>query len=188
MLRLPPGEGGSVLYVGDHLYADVVRTKRSMGWRTCLIVPELTKEIFTHKRLRARRLELMQLRRRQHSLESRLDRLMLGPGAPSTEARLIAEEVAALRLTVRGRLEEYNAAFHPRWGQLFKAGFQESRIAKQVKEYACLYTSRASNLGLVSPFRPFRPVRDTMPHDHMLTLALSISAELDKSHSNCDSN
>ena len=35
-------------------------------------------------------------------------------------------------------------------------------------DYACMYTSRASNLGLVSPQRPFRPVRDKMPHDHFL--------------------
>ena len=38
----------------------------------------------------------------------------------------------------------------------------------QIKDYACLYTSRASNLGLVSPMRPFRPIRDMMPHDHIL--------------------
>lgn len=31
-----------------------------------------------------------------------------------------------------------------------------------------MYTSRASNLGLVSPLRPFRPIRDRLPHDHFL--------------------
>lgn len=52
--------------------------------------------------------------------------------------------------------------------QLFKAGFQESRISKQIKDFACIYTSKASNLGNVSPFRPFRPTRGKMPHDHLL--------------------
>jgi HAD superfamily 5'-nucleotidase-like hydrolase len=33
-----------ILYVGDHVYADILRSKRTHGWRTCLIVPELTEE------------------------------------------------------------------------------------------------------------------------------------------------
>lgn len=52
--------------------------------------------------------------------------------------------------------------------QLFKAGFQDSRISKQIKDFACIYTSKASNLGLVSSLRPFRPPRDKMPHDHII--------------------
>ena len=33
-----------VLYLGDHIYGDVVVAKK-MGWRTFLIVPELTSEL-----------------------------------------------------------------------------------------------------------------------------------------------
>ena len=33
--------GEKVLYVGDHMYSDILRSKRSLGWRTCLIIPEL---------------------------------------------------------------------------------------------------------------------------------------------------
>jgi len=31
-----------------------------------------------------------------------------------------------------------------------------------------MYTSRASNLGLVSPRRNHRPVRDKMAHEHFI--------------------
>lgn len=65
-------------------------------------------------------------------------------------------------------MDEYNAKFNIFWGQLFKAGHQDSRFAKQVMEYACLYTSRASNLAFIYPDRSFRPVQDFMPHDQML--------------------
>lgn len=34
-----------VLYVGDHMFADILRSKRTLGWRTCLIVPELESEM-----------------------------------------------------------------------------------------------------------------------------------------------
>ena len=37
--------GDKVLYVGDHMYSDILRSKRSLGWRTCLIIPELEKEL-----------------------------------------------------------------------------------------------------------------------------------------------
>jgi 5'-nucleotidase len=35
----------TVLYIGDHIYGDVLRSKKSIGWRTMLIVPELQMEL-----------------------------------------------------------------------------------------------------------------------------------------------
>ena len=35
-------------------------------------------------------------------------------------------------------------------------------------DYACLYTSRASNLGRVSPLKSFRPVQEFSTHDSLL--------------------
>ena len=66
---------------------------------------------------------------------------------------------------MREACRHYHGVFHPRWGQLFKAGFMDSRFAKQVVDYACLYTTRASDLGSVSPTRDFRSFSDIMPHD-----------------------
>jgi hypothetical protein len=37
--------GDKILYVGDHMYADILRSKRTLGWRTCLIIPELENEL-----------------------------------------------------------------------------------------------------------------------------------------------
>ncbi len=44
----------------------------------------------------------------------------------------------------------------------------QTQQPRQVKTYACIYTSKASNLGLVSPERWFRTVRDYLPHDYLL--------------------
>ena len=153
------------------MYADILRSKRTLGWRTCLVVPELTGEITTHKKNRAQGTELLALRREQFLLESRLDKAQEDrdpTASQGEEIDALQERLAHLRAEIEQKLETYNSAFHPRWGPLFKAGFQESRFASQVTDYACLYTSRASNLGLVSPQRPFRPVRDKMPHDSFL--------------------
>jgi len=64
----------------------------------------------------------------------------------------------------------YHRLFHPTWGKIFETGFKLSRFAIQVSNYACIYTAKASNLGLVSPERWFRPARDRMPHDSILDL------------------
>jgi predicted HAD superfamily phosphohydrolase YqeG len=34
-----------VLYVGDHIYGDILRSKKTLGWRTMLVVPELESEL-----------------------------------------------------------------------------------------------------------------------------------------------
>jgi hypothetical protein len=77
-----------------------------------------------------------------------------------------ASEVREVRIALRDTLD---ARFNRLWGQMFKAGHRDSRFAQQVNDFACLYTSRASNLGQVAPNRPFRPEMDRMPHDSMLS-------------------
>ena len=34
-----------VLYVGDHIFGDILKSKKVRGWRTFLVVPELSKEL-----------------------------------------------------------------------------------------------------------------------------------------------
>ena len=62
-------------------------------------------------------------------------------------------------------MREYHKSFHYVWGQLMKAGSQNSRFAFQVERYACLYTSQVSNIGAISAATSFRALSDLMPHD-----------------------
>lgn len=34
-----------ILYVGDHIFGDILKSKKRQGWKTFLVVPELTKEL-----------------------------------------------------------------------------------------------------------------------------------------------
>ena len=74
MLSLSSGD--RLLYVGDHVYSDVLRSKRTLGWRTCLIIPELTNEIMVHKRQRIPRAKLLEMRQVQFEMEKDLDKLI----------------------------------------------------------------------------------------------------------------
>jgi predicted HAD superfamily phosphohydrolase YqeG len=37
--------GTEVLYVGDHIYGDILTSKKEAGWRTMIILPELENEL-----------------------------------------------------------------------------------------------------------------------------------------------
>lgn len=164
--------GDNILYVGDHMYSDILRSKRSLGWRTCLVIPELEEELEVSLREIDMQRQIQTLRRLQYDLDEYLDilrqRLLLGSDVQSKidEATQKAEE---LKVSLYNLNEDYNAKFNPFWGQLFKAGHRESRFAKQVTDYACLYTSKASNFRFASPNRPFRPIpRDAIPHETII--------------------
>lgn len=38
-------KGKDILYVGDHIFGDILKSKKCQGWKTFLVVPELTKEL-----------------------------------------------------------------------------------------------------------------------------------------------
>src|SRR5690606_32722838 len=59
----------------------------------------------------------------------------------------------------------FEANFNPYWGLLFKMGNKNSIFGEQVEDYACLYTSRVSNLLNYSPLHYFRAPRQPMPHE-----------------------
>jgi 5'-nucleotidase len=65
-----------------------------------------------------------------------------------------------------GKLErEIARRFHPYWGSLLKEAHETSSFGDQVEEYACIYTSRVSNMLAYSPLQYFRSPRDLMPHE-----------------------
>ena len=117
-------------YLPTACFVDILRSKRTLGWRTCLIVPELTGEIMAYKRHRTERTELLALRREQFLLESK----GLDSSDTDTEAVALTQRLHFLRAEIRTKLVTYNRVFHPKWGPLFRAGFQESRFALQVSQ------------------------------------------------------
>jgi 5'-nucleotidase len=38
--------GKDVLYIGDHIFGDILKSKKTRGWRTFLVVPEMTQELY----------------------------------------------------------------------------------------------------------------------------------------------
>ncbi|OAY73796.1 Cytosolic purine 5'-nucleotidase, partial [Ananas comosus] len=161
-----------VLYVGDHIYGDILRSKKVLGWRTMLVIPELEEEVKLLSESKDTRLGSTgesAILLKTKSIVS--NGLLFEDLAYDEKQRLISEvhDLKVQREHVR-RLHQdaqriCHQKFHKVWGQLMKTGFQNSRFAHQVERFACLYTSQVTNLGLYSPEKYYRPSEDFMPHE-----------------------
>ncbi|GJM96782.1 hypothetical protein PR202_ga13648 [Eleusine coracana subsp. coracana] len=164
-----------ILYVGDHIYGDILRSKKVLGWRTMLVIPELEHEVKLLSESKATRKELRHLRMERDAIEDRVHRLewslKFEDLAENQRENLLSERDNLLqkREHVRRLHQEtqrqHHQKFHNVWGQLMKTGFQNSRFAHQVERFACLYSSQVTNFGLYSPNKYYRPSEDYMPHE-----------------------
>lgn len=37
--------GKDILYIGDHIFGDILKSKKQQVWQTCLVIPELSQEL-----------------------------------------------------------------------------------------------------------------------------------------------
>jgi 5'-nucleotidase len=195
--------GDRILYVGDHIYGDILRSKKESAWRTAMIIQEMEAEVVAHEACRELLKKSAELEERREDLEDQLryyqqrykdltrkleEGAANGAGAGTaagtngaatgagtgTEADRSRAKRAVER--IRGQLRQVDAEagttereiatrFHPYWGSLLKEANETSSFGDQVEEYACIYTSRVSNLLAYSPLQYFRSPRDLLPHE-----------------------
>ena len=182
--------GDQILYVGDHIYGDILRSKKESVWRTAMIIQELETEVSAHEECKEDLYRTVVLEDARERLEDELrfyqarfkelTRLNGKNTAPPT-ARDMAQDAERGRVKraverVRGLMRQtdaelaaierrIDARFHPYWGSLLKEANEQSSFGAQVEEYACLYLSRVSNLQNYSPQQHFRSPRDVMTHE-----------------------
>jgi HAD superfamily 5'-nucleotidase-like hydrolase len=185
--------GEEVMYIGDHIYGDILRSKKNVSWHTMLLIPELAstleqleeqagelQDFVRFETIRQKsevQLSLLEdtLRRNQEHrrvLAPRLSReallaldqeaAQLKEALESSQIRLEKEKKALAQLD--DRLE---SAFNPTWGSIFRDGYQQTRFADQIQQYACAYTGRISNLYLVDPTTALYAPVPTLPHERI---------------------
>jgi hypothetical protein len=164
--------GDEILYVGDHLYSDVLRSKRTLGWRSVFIMPELEEEIRVFAESLPLRRKISSLRKLRDELDLKAEKIRRTENSDDPITQKVLAEIEEDDETIKSKLttmaNQWHASFHPIWGAMFNAGYQDSRFAFYVENYACLYTSRASNMGLISSKRSFRTNMEMVPHDNIL--------------------
>jgi HAD superfamily 5'-nucleotidase-like hydrolase len=186
--------GDQVLYVGDHIYGDVLRAKKESAWRTLMVLQEMTAEVAALADTRAQLARLDELgelaellhdevRLHQRQLRDVEGELRAIEAQLETSGHPVPSSLAAARVLHKKALERARArlgeverehdvledaidrAHHPAWGSVFKAGPEVSSFGDQVEQWACLYTDRVSNLGRYAPTHYFRGPLDRMPHE-----------------------
>lgn len=176
--------GPSVLYVGDHIYADLISSKRSTYWRTMLVVPELEEELDVQSMLPGMVQQLKETDERRTSTEREL---MHWKAVESALGKLDDEKnfellqrlrdecrdsrkqaMQALNQFIRQRERlraRISQATNTHWGSLFRAGNELTYYGRQLEDFACTYTSRATNLCFYPPNHYFRSSMDYLPHE-----------------------
>jgi 5'-nucleotidase len=171
--------GNELLYVGDHVYADVHVSSQILRWRTALILRELEVELAADDAFAAEARVLTTLmaekelcEREQAQLRLSLQRDDSGYAEPliavgEAQRRLSAlrDQMAQLDVRIAPLAKRASELSNQRWGPLMRAGADKSRLARQIERYADVYTSRVSNFLYLTPFGYLRAPRGSLPHD-----------------------
>jgi len=179
--------GEEILYVGDHIFADVHASKRVLRWRTALVLRELEDEIRAIHAFQPSEARLKGLMEEKERIEALLAAVRLvqqrqragygpqdpepGRGATRTpddlkhQADDLKVALAALDLEITPLARASADLSNPHWGPLLRAGNDKSFLARQVERSADVYTSRVSNFLFISPFAYLRSPRGSLPHD-----------------------
>lgn len=194
-------KGEEILYVGDHIYGDIVRTKKESLWRTCLVIDELSEEIRQTiawardideiSQMNAQRLALDGLIGNQRALLVHIEAAIADTSKnknPNMSAEQLINAHKILRRSIDSKKkelrkmdeaylrfhDELERRFHPCWGKLFGEHGDLSRFGSQVRSYACIYTAKLTNLLRYSPSHLFRATGQMMSHERTLLDTLPV--------------
>ncbi|KAM7444869.1 Cytosolic purine 5'-nucleotidase [Porites harrisoni] len=151
--KLLGAEGKDIIYIGDHIFGDILKSKKKQGWRTYLVIPELTQE-----------LEVWQSRQdvfgKLRDLDVALADTYKNLDSAATDKPDITEIKSAIR-DVTNMME----TCYGKLGSLFRSGNRQTFFASQATRYADLYAASCVNL-LHYPFSYlFRAPPQLMPHE-----------------------
>lgn len=163
-------EGEEILYLGDHIYGDVVTLKKTFNWRTALVLDPLKEEVEGVIKSEAIQKKIDELMVKKSRLEKNLNDLDVrkyeqGENIDKEEINRLFAEIEKYNGEISTLLDSYRQFFNPHWGEMMRAGSEESRFADQVEKYACIYMTKVTDLLDFSPRTYFRPHRRIMPHE-----------------------
>jgi hypothetical protein len=168
-------EGDDILYIGDHIYGDILRLKKDCNWRTALVVEELGDEVAAYQKAKPYSDEIRTLMDRKEPLERELVNIIsakIETGKEADEAKLhgLQSQITDLDKQISQLIKKQQAYFNPHWGEVMRAGNEESYFANQVDRFACVYMAKLSDLFEMSPRTYFRAARRPLAHELMLGL------------------
>jgi HAD superfamily 5'-nucleotidase-like hydrolase len=162
--------GDEILYIGDHIYGDILRLKKDCNWRTALVVEELGKEIEAQLRSLPIERKIAEAMNVKKDLEQQYvawctKSIDENSNAYDKDIHGLQAQLTALDTQISKLLKEQSAFFNSKWDRIFRAGAEESYFAYQVDRFACIYMEKLSDLLVISPINYFRANRRQLAHD-----------------------
>ncbi|XP_034457981.1 5'-nucleotidase, cytosolic II, like 1 isoform X1 [Hippoglossus hippoglossus] len=146
-------KGKNILYVGDHIFGDILKSKKRQGWKTFLVVPELSKELHVWEEKKNLFEELKRLNVFLAELYKHLD-------SGSREC----PDISAIQTRMKVLTYRMDMSYG-QMGSLLRSGSRQTLFASQLMRYADLYSSSFINL-LHYPFNYlFLAPPVLMPHE-----------------------
>lgn len=162
--------GDDILYIGDHIYGDILRLKKDCNWRTAMVIEELDVEIENNKKAEPTNQEIESLMRKKEPLEDELTDLMtkrIEKETPVSEADIenLQKTISEIDTQISQLIKRQQSLYNQHWGQLMRAGNEESYFAYQLDRYACVYMKKLTDLMELSPRTYFRAPRRPLSHE-----------------------
>ena len=162
-------EGDDILYVGDHIYGDILRLKKECNWRTAMVLEELEEEVNHNRAAEPLVSEIELLMKKKEPFEDELteiltdkvDKKSVNDAKVESTQKLISD----IDLQISNLIKKQQSLYNPNWGQLMRAGNEESYLAYQVDRYACVYMAKLADLLELSPRTYFRAARRPLAHE-----------------------
>lgn len=169
-LEVDPDE---ILYIGDHIYGDIVRLKKDCAWRTALVVEELEQEIAKEKQATPILQQINAFMDQKIPYEVKVDDLISAQiendnTAHEEEIEKLLHEISEIDKKISPLIRSQQKIYNPYWGEVMRVGIEESYFAYQVDRFACVYMAKLADLLAVSPRTYFRSMKRPLPHERVL--------------------
>jgi HAD superfamily 5'-nucleotidase-like hydrolase len=163
-------DGDDILYIGDHIYGDILRLKKDCNWRTAMVVEDLEEEIKKYAEVAPLQIEIDTLMDQKEPLEQEYvklvsERIEKGLEKVDEKTQGLQNKISELDKKIAERIKRHQAIFNKYWGEVMRAGNEESYFAHQTERFACIYMAKLSDLTALSPRTYFRAPRRPMAHE-----------------------
>ncbi|XP_026862314.1 5'-nucleotidase, cytosolic II, like 1 isoform X2 [Electrophorus electricus] len=150
-------KGKEILYVGDHIFGDILKSKKRQGWKTFLVVPELANElrVWTDNSIMFE--ELRQLDIKLAELHKQTD----SGCSDHSDIGFIKSKIKKITYTME--------LGYGKMGSLLRYGSIKTLFASQLLRYADLYAVSCLSLLQYPSTHLFRAPNVLMPHESAVT-------------------
>ncbi|KAI6652293.1 5'-nucleotidase domain-containing protein 3 [Oopsacas minuta] len=158
LMKYSGWNGQEVIYIGDHMYSDLVDPVLKFGWRSGAIIPDLEREI-----------NRMNTKEYQMTLTTVLQlEQLIAKYTPLVNTTAEIQTVDFWEIELANEFKNLKENFNKQFGSLFRTIHGTSYFSRRLARFADLYTARVDNLLNYSLSERFYGRRISLPHEAAL--------------------